>query len=47
MTVKKYKKILKREGTALIAASRGGHTETVKILIDANSQIDLQLKAST
>ena len=40
--------ILLQDGmTALIAASEGGHTETVKCLIDANTQIDLQHEAST
>ena len=37
---------MQRRGTALIAASMNGHTETVKCLIEANAQIDLQHEAS-
>ena len=44
---KKLLLLLQRKGTALIAASGDGHTETVKCLIDANAQIDLQHRAST
>ena len=39
--------LLQNGKTALIAASVGGHTETVKCLLDAKAKIDLQGEAST
>ena len=38
---------MQRKGTALIAASGSGHTDTVKCLLGANPEIDLQHEAST
>ena len=47
LSINNWLLILQIWGTALIAASKGGHTETVKCLIDANAKIDLQHEAST
>ena len=37
---------LQNELTALMLASENGHTQTVKYLVDAKAQLDLQKRAS-